>query len=55
MFLFLFGNIISSRRNGLLEEIKFWYVAFQVHSVLADVSFLNDSHTSAVLRENLPK
>ena len=26
-----------------------WYVAFQVHSVLADVSFLNGSHVSAVL------
>ena len=26
-----------------------------VHSALADVSFLGDSHTSAVLGENLPK
>ena len=32
-----------------------WYVAFQVHSVLADVNFLSDSHTSAVKGVNLPK
>ena len=31
----------------------FWYVAFQVHSVLTDVSFLSDLHVSAVLGENL--
>ena len=33
----------------------FWYAVFQVYSVLADVSFHSDSHTSAVLGENLPK
>ena len=33
----------------------FWYVAFQVNSVLADVGFLIDLHVSVVLGENLPK
>ena len=32
-----------------------WYVAFQVHPVLGDVSFLSDLQTSAVLGENLFK
>ena len=30
-------------------------VAFRVHSVLADVSFLSHSHTSAELGKNLSK
>ena len=30
---------------------SFWYVAFQVHSVLTDVSCLSDSQISAVLGE----
>ena len=33
----------------------FWHVAFQVHSVLADISFLSDAHTPDVLGQNLPK
>ena len=32
-----------------------WYVAFQGHYVLADVSFLIDFHSSAVLGHNFPK
>ena len=33
----------------------FWYVTFNIHSVLADINFFSDSHTSTVLGENLPK
>ena len=32
---------------------NFWYVAFQVHSVLTDVSCLSALHTPAVLGQNL--
>ena len=32
---------------------NFWYVAFQVHPVLTDVSCHSASHMSAVLGENL--
>ena len=32
----------------------FWYVPFEVHSVMLDVSFLSDSHMSDVLGKNLP-
>ena len=33
----------------------FWYVAFHVHSALADMSFLSDMQLSVVLGENLYK
>ena len=32
---------------------NFWYVAFQVHSVLTNVSCFSALHTSSVLEENL--
>ena len=34
---------------------NFWYIAFKVHSVLTDVYCLSNTHTSAVLGENLLK
>ena len=33
----------------------FGYVGFHIHSALADVNLLIDSHTSNILEENLPK
>ena len=33
----------------------FWYVEFQVHTVLADVHFLSDSQMSPMPGENLLK
>ena len=33
----------------------YWYVTFQVNSVVADVSFLEDAQISSVLGENLLK
>ena len=33
----------------------FWHVAFQVHSVLADVGFLCDTHMSVVQGGKLPE
>ena len=50
----IFMHAISFKIAFALSNI-FWYVTFQAHSVLAGISFLSDSHKSAVLGENSPK
>ena len=59
----MYGGFISSKNfihaSSLMITFVllniFWYVAFQVLSVLTDMSFLSGSHLPAVLRGNLHK
>ena len=46
---------VSSFMTDIALFNSFWYIAFQVHSGLTDISFLSDSQMSAVLGENLLK
>ena len=45
---------ISAFMMDFTVSHNFWYVAFQVHSVLTDVSCLSASHTSALLNKRQP-
>ena len=54
----MFGSNFIDASSFMINfalSIIFWYVVFQVHSVLFDISFLRDSQVSAVLGDILPK